>query len=106
MKTKIFSSALTLSLVCSGTVWGATVLPQLKQANTQVCIQMGASAQGTPKNKTKLPTFCDCVSNTYWNSVPQAEYDSLIKTGKSPLLEASMEKRLNVAKASCLKKNG
>ena len=67
---------------------------------------MGASAQGTPKNAAKLPAFCSCVSDTYWNSVPQAEYDAMIKSGKSPLLEASMETRLNLAKASCLKKSG
>ncbi|QRX81401.1 hypothetical protein [Glaciimonas sp. PAMC28666] len=104
MKNKIIIPLLTLSLLCFNAAWAATVLPQLKQANTQVCVQMGASAQGTPKNKTKIPAFCNCVSDTYWSSVPQAEYDTLVKSGKSPLLEASMETRLNVAKASCLKK--
>ncbi|PUA16775.1 hypothetical protein [Glaciimonas sp. PCH181] len=106
MKKNLDGLILTLILSCSNTAWGATVMPELKKANTEICIKMGRSAQGAPKNEAKMPAFCNCVTDTYWDSVPQAEYNLLTASGKSPSLEANMEKRLNLAKAICLKKAG
>jgi len=68
--------------------------------------QDGRAARGAPKQAEKMPAYCACVSDVYWDSVPQGEYELLIKTGKSPALEASMEKRLGLAKAACSKKAG
>ncbi|MEO6920619.1 MAG: hypothetical protein ABI171_16685 [Collimonas sp.] len=101
---KIFATFALIAV--SHLAWSATVMPELKKANTDICLRMGASARGAPKAPEKMPVFCGCVSDAYWSSVPQGEYDALIHTGKSPLLEANMDKRLEIAKAACLKKAG
>ena len=98
--TLIFSAV----LLCALPAQAATVMPELKKANTEICIKMGESAPGAPNDPARMPAFCDCVSDAYWDSVPQKEYNMLTQTGASPALEAGMEKRLNLAKAACLKK--
>lgn len=104
---KILAAITAFSLVAASQLaWGAKVMPELKKANTDICLKMGASARGAPKAPEKMPAFCGCVSDAYWNSVPQSEYNLLLQTGKSPSLEANLEKRLDVAKAACLKKTG
>jgi len=104
---KILATIAAFSCLAAGQqAWCAKVLPELKQANTDICMKMGASAGGAPKAPEKMPAFCGCVSDAYWDSVPQSEYNLLLQTGKSPLLEANLEKRLDLAKAACLKKAG
>ena len=105
MKRILVAIAAFSLAAASQLAWGAKVMPELKKANTEICLKMCGSARGARAVERDL-IFCGCVSDAYWDSVPQSEYNLLVQTGKSPSLEANLEKRLDVAKAACLKKAG
>ncbi len=59
-------------------VQGATVPDEVKAVNTDVCMKLPEKIDKyAPADKSKRPAYCACVSETYWSSIPQVEYDGM-----------------------------
>ena len=56
----------------------ANVSAEIKAPNTQVCIMSGAQMdKNAPTEKSKIKKYCECVSDEYWISVPQRDFDGM-----------------------------
>jgi len=56
----------------------ANVAAEMKTPNTKVCIMSGAQLdKNAPTEKSKLKRYCECVSDEYWDSVPQNDFDEM-----------------------------
>jgi hypothetical protein len=78
----------------------------LKKVNTDMCIRFGVNMPDAPKDAKLVPGYCNCVSDTYWASVPKAESDELLSTGTSARVQQNLTARMNAAQVACKKKIG
>lgn len=74
----------------------ATVPDEVKAANTTACMQMaGKLDKYAPADKSQWPAYCGCVSDTYWRSVPQTDYDGMAQEYQAGNYDGSHSKSLN-----------
>ena len=73
-----FVAVIFLFQMAAVSVQAANVAAEMKAPNTQVCIMSGARLdKNAPADKSKLKKYCECVSDEYWNSVPQKDFDGM-----------------------------
>ncbi len=77
-------------------VQAATVVDDVKAANTTACMQMaGKFDKHAPADKSQWPTYCGCVSEMYWRSVPQTDYDGMSREYQAGNYDGAYSKSLN-----------
>ncbi len=96
----------------------ADVPNEMKQSNTDLCLQTaGKKIAGqqldpyAPTQKDRIPTYCNCVSNAYWASVPQADFDAMmaelqrdqINGPAAKAIGSKVDARLEAAQKKCSK---
>lgn len=103
-----------LAALC-GSAAAANVPSQMLAANTQACVQLAGmmSQKGmdpyAPKDKSKQPAYCGCVSKKYWDQVPQADYDGMMAEmtrgeqhgPRGQAIDKALNQRMENAKKAC-----
>lgn len=84
----------------------AEVIDGLKKMNTDMCIQIGSNVPHAPKDPKLVSPYCACVSEAYWQSVPDAEQQEVISKGSSPGVRRNLNTRMLAAQAACKKQIG
>lgn len=79
-------------------------LEGLKKMNTDLCIRAGAHVAGAPSDAKLTVPYCNCVTQTYWDSVPKSEVEELMTGGRSPSIGANLKPRMDAARSVCKKK--
>lgn len=111
MKTqRIIRNLIAVIMLSMPAVYAATVAENVKTANTAACMKMaGKFDKYAPTDQSKWPTYCACVSETYWRSIPQTDYDGMsleYQAGNydgpySKSLNAHVDERLQEAEKKC-----
>lgn len=105
---------LTIAFLYLPAVWSgasaagspADAINGLKKKNTDLCVQVGRHVPDAPKNPKLVAPYCGCVSEAYWQSVPTAEQQALVRKGTSPGVEKNRDARMAAAQVACKKKIG
>ena len=116
---RLFLGATVLALSAWVTTATAADVPEgMKQGNTQLCLQTaGKKIAGqlldphAPKQKDQIPAYCNCVSDAYWASVPQADFDAMLAELKrdqfngpaAKAIGSKVNTRLEAAQKKCSK---
>jgi hypothetical protein len=102
--------ALALVSTCiAANAVGADVPAEMKSMNTKLC--MGATAvvdPQAPKDKAQIPKYCECVTDSYWASVPQSEYEGMIAESRRGIegpatrkMDGQLDARMKAAQKKC-----
>lgn len=102
---RILAAVLGLALL-SGNAVADDRFDGLKKMNTDMCITAGGQIDAHPKDPKLVKPFCNCLTETYWDSVPKADVKELLTTGNSIGIQNNIEKRMDAATAVCKKKVG
>jgi len=74
----------------------ASVPKEMMGANTLACMQGGALLdKNAPADKAKWPIYCQCVSEQYWRTIPQADYDGMMSEYQAGNFNGAHGKALN-----------
>lgn len=77
-------------------VYAADVANDVKAANTAACMKMaGKFDKYAPADQSKWPIYCACVSETYWRSIPQTDYNGMSLEYQSGNYDGPHAKSLN-----------
>jgi hypothetical protein len=112
--TKILVATAFLFLL-NGFAGAAKVSEELIQGNADVCATIAANPAlrkldpSLPSDSAKIPSHCRCVSNAYWDSVPQTDYEGMLverRAGqmKGPYgvsIASKVHDRMTNARSSC-----
>ena len=102
---KISAAVLGLVLL-TGNAMADDRFDGLKKMNTDLCISAGTHIDGAPKDAKLVKPYCNCVTESYWDSVPKSEIQELLTAGTSKGIRDNLQKRMDAAKALCRKKVG
>jgi len=112
LKTSTKFTFALLSLSIASLACGANVPQAMKTQNTETCKAFASKFDSlAPKDQTLIPKYCECVTETYWASVPQADFDAMtsdFQSGnpKGPgalAVSSRRHERMQAAKTSCSK---
>jgi len=110
LKTSAKCTLALLSLSIASLACGADIPQAMKTQNTEACKALASKFDPlAPKDQTLIPKYCECVTETYWASVPQADFDAMTSdfqhgNPKGPgalAVSSRRQERMQAAKMSC-----
>lgn len=108
MRLPLYLAALLVPAAIAATAAPVTPAPAsdprldgMRQIERSVCVRMGNTGPGAPRNLKFVPKYCDCVAKAYWDNIPKPEVEELMNAGQSAAMDKQKAERMTAARDSC-----
>lgn len=75
---RMYAAAAAVTISYPLAALAAAIPGDMREGYVQACRTFGAKDPSAPQDPAKLAKYCECVTDAYWDSVPQEELDGML----------------------------